>query len=221
MGRSLLLCGLAGTAAFAPCRAAAITGPAVIERMQDRFARARTYQAHFEKQFYWAVLDKGMARQGRIYTRKPGQFRVELDDGDLVVADGQAIWAYSKANNQVLVTPYREELRTPWEILVEYAQGYQPVAVEEVSGDGRRAYLVTLQPRADAPLPTRLKRMRVWVDGKEWHLLRLEQVEANDDVRTYILRDHRTDQDLEDGLFRFTPPDGAEVIDRRVPESGS
>lgn len=200
-------------------QALAATGPEVIERMQSRFAEARTYEARFEKEFYWAALDRRMSREGRIYTRRPGQFRVEVQDGDLVVADGQRIWAYSKANEQVVVSQYAGELRTPWEVLVEYASAYRPVAVEETQLDGRRAYQVTLQPLEDVPAAARLQRMRVWVEAKGWDLLRVEQVEANDDMRTYTLRDHRTNRNLTDDLFRFTPPEGTEVIDRSAPDA--
>lgn len=204
-----------------PDRAPAVDGAEIIERVQSRFAEAQTYEVRFQKDFYWAVLDRRMSRQGRVYTRRPGQFRVEVEDGDLVVADGRNIWAYSKANAQVVVSPYAGELRTPWEVLVEYASGYRPVAVAPTEVDGRTAYQVTLEPVADPPAHLRLKRMRVWVDVRDWQLLRVEQVEANDDVRTYILRDHRTNRKLDDDLFRFTPPEGTEVIDRRAPDSGS
>lgn len=200
--------------------AGAITGSEVIERMQKRFADAKSYEARFEKRFYWAVLDKSMSRQGRIYTRKSGEFRVEIEDGDLVVADGQTIWAYNKANDQVLVSAYRGELRTPWEILVQYTAGYSPVAVKEDKIDGHDAYEVTLQPREDVPAHLRLQRMRVWIERKDWHLLRVEQVEANDDIRTYVLSGHRKNKKLKDALFQFQPPEGAQVVDQRRPAEG-
>ena len=93
-------------APWRPSPAAAVTGDEIMERVRDRFARARTYEASFEKRFYWAVLDKHATRQGKIYTHRPGRFRVQLEGGDLVVADGEAIWAYSKTNEQVIVSPY-------------------------------------------------------------------------------------------------------------------
>ncbi len=203
-----------------PQVAAAVTGAEVIDRMQERFADAKTYEARFEKRFYWAVLDKSMSRQGHLYTRRSGEFRVEVQDGDLVVADGKTIWAYNRANDQVIVSAYKGELRTPWEILVQYTAGYQPVAVKEDKIEGREAYEVTLQPREDVPAHLRLQRMRVWVDRKDWHLLRVEQVEANDDIRTYVLSGHRKNKKLKDDLFRFQPPEGAQVIDQRRPAEG-
>ena len=201
-----------------PSGAGAVTGDEIIDRVRDRFSKARTYEARFEKRFYWAVLDKELSRQGRIYTRRPGRFRVQLEDGDLVVADGQAIWAYSKANEQVIVSAYDGVvLQTPWEVLVKYADGYRPVAVERTDLDGRDVYLLTLQPTEDVPPRMRMERMRLWVEDKGWRLLRIEQVESEDNISTYILSGHRRNRRLDDDLFRFTPPEGTEIIDRRPP----
>jgi chaperone LolA len=193
----------------------AITGAEVIEKMEERFAKSKTYSATFEKQFFWAVLDRNMSREGKIHTRRPHEFRVEVEDGDLVIADGEAIWVYNKANEQVIVGDYEGELRTPWEILVEYADGYAPVSVAETELDGKDAYIVILQPRPDAPANLQVKRLRAWVDRKDWDLLQVEQLETNDDRRTYILRDHRRNKKMNDSLFQFTAPDDVEVIDRR------
>jgi len=218
----LLLC-LALCAWIAPAPAGAITGGEVIERMQRSFAKAKTFSARFEKHFHWAVLDRQLVRHGRLYTRRPGQFRVEVGDGDLVVADGQAIWAYSEENEQVVVSPYAGDLRTPWEILVEYADSFAPVAVEESEIGGRDCYLVTLQPRPDAAYTsggTQVRRMRIWVDEDKWHLLQVEQVEANDDVRTYVLTDHRVNKKLDDELFTYEPSAEVEIIDRRPTPPG-
>ena len=187
--------------------------------MRNNFAKAKTYSAKFEKRFYWAVLDKNLSQKGKLYTRKPGQFRLEVEDGNVVVADGSAIWAYTEKNEQVVVSPYDRELPTPWEILVEYTESFSPLAVVETALEGRPCYLITLEPKAGVvPQPTaglQVVRMKVWVDKKRWHLLKVEQLEANDDLRTYILKDHRAGKKLDDDLFVFDPPDGVEVIDRR------
>ena len=196
---------------------ASITGAEVIERMQKRFEKSKTFSAKFERRLHWAVLDKELSRSGRIYTRKPGEFRVEVEDSDIVVADGSAIWAYSPENEQVLVSSYDGVLPTPWEILVEYSEQYSPVAVAATELDGRACYAVTMAPRAGAKSTGagHVVRMRVWVDKKRWHLLMVEQTEANDNVLTHVLSRHRVDDKLKDELFTFQPPTGVQVIDRR------
>jgi outer membrane lipoprotein-sorting protein len=60
--------------------------------------------------------------------------------------------------------------------------------------------------------------MRVWVDRKKWLLLQVEQLEANGNLTTYRLKDHRTNKKIDDEIFAFQVPEGVEVLDRRTPE---
>ncbi|MDE2810993.1 MAG: hypothetical protein OXN90_21465, partial [Gemmatimonadota bacterium] len=57
------------------CLAASATlgqsGEEIIARVQKRLSSYKTFSARFEKQFYWAVLDKYRSREGRIYLRRP------------------------------------------------------------------------------------------------------------------------------------------------------
>ena len=202
---------------WASGQADAVTGPEVIERMQKSFAKSNTFSAHFEKAFYWAVLDKHLKRSGRIFTSQPGRFRVELEDGDLIVADGQAMWAYNQQNAQVVVSDYDGELRTPWEILVEFAASFTPVSVSEAELSGRACYLVVLQPATEHHPGEggTIVRMRVWVDRKRWYLLQVEQLESNGDLRTYVLTGHKHNKKIADDVFEFELRPDVDVVDRR------
>ena len=190
------------------------TGGEIIAEVQKRLSDYKTFSARFEKQFYWAVLDKRRDREGRIYLRRPDRFRIELEGGDVVVADGKAIWSYVKRNEQVVVSPYAGEVQTPWEIFFDYAERYTPIAVEETELDGRSCYLLVMAPENEVSV---VEQMRVWVDRKKWLLLKVEQLEANGNVTTYLLKDHRTNKKIDDEVFAFEVPKGAEVLDRRAP----
>ena len=150
----LMLIGVLGFLLVSPVHS--ITGSEVIERMQKRFAKSETFSAKFEKRFYWAVLDKHLTQSGNIYTRKPGQFRVEVE-GDLIIADGKSIWSYTKDNNQVIVSDYDTEFLTPWEILVDYSQTFDPVSVAQTKLDGRSCYTIVLKPQNDTGTVERQK----------------------------------------------------------------
>ncbi len=86
--------------------------------------------------------------------------------------------------------------------------------MEEGELDGRPCYALLLKPRTEGYVA----QLKIWVDRKRWHLLKAEQVEVNDNVTTYILRDHRTNKKLDPELFGFEPPEGVDIIDRREPE---
>ena len=196
--------------------AAAVTGNEVVEKLQKNFSKYKSFAAEFEQQFYWAVLEKQWSRKGRIYTRQPKQFRLEIEGGDTFVADGHTIWAYSPQNEQVIASSYEDDLKTPWEILLDYSESLAPVAIEEVKLERRSCYLLTLKPQTTF---SDIAQMRIWVDNKKWQLLKAEKVETNDNITTYVLKDERIDKKLDDALFHFNPPEGTEVIDRRPPLS--
>lgn len=209
-----MLIGVLGFLLVSPVHS--ITGSEVIERMQKRFAKSETFSAKFEKRFYWAVLDKHLTQSGNIYTRKPGQFRVEVE-GDLIIADGKSIWSYTKDNNQVIVSDYDTEFLTPWEILVDYSQTFDPVSVAQAKLSGQSCYTIVLKPQNETSTVEgqKVQWMKIWVDKKHWYLLQVEQLEANEDLRTYILKDHRVGKKLNNELFFFDDIDGVDVIDRR------
>lgn len=207
-----LACGV--WVALAASAAAAVTAAEVVQRVQERLSAQRTFAARFEKQFLWAALDRTATRRGHLYLQRPDRFRVETDDGTVVVADGTAIWSYSERNSQVVVSPYAGEFQTPWEVFLDYSSQYVPVALEEVRLGRDRCYLVVLQPQSEAAEVTQ---MRIWVDAKHWYPHRVEQLEDSGNLTTYLLSDVETNGKLDAGLFAFAPPAGTEVIDRRTP----
>ena len=198
-----------------PVEVLGITGGEIIAEVKERLSDYKTFSARFQKQFYWAVLDKRRNREGRIYLCRPDRFRIELEGGDLVVADGRAVWSYVERNAQVVVSPYEGEVKTPWEVFFDYAERYTPIAVEESKLEGRDCHLLIMVPESKVSV---VERMRVWVDRKKWLLLQVEQLEANGNLTTYRLTDHRTNKKIDDEVFAFEVPQGVEVLDRRVPE---
>ena len=200
---------------FGPSAAMGITGDEIIAEVQERLTDYKTFSARFEKKFYWAVLDKQRDREGRIYLSRPDRFRIELQGGDVIVSDGEAIWSYIERNAQVVVGPYEGEVKTPWEMFFDYSERYTPISVEENELDGRSCYLLVMAPENEVSV---VERMRVWVDRKKWLLLQVEQLEANGNLTTYRLKDHRTNKKIDDEVFAFQVPEGVEVLDRRTPE---
>ena len=199
--------------------ASAITGGEIVERVQKKLNEYKSFSAAFEKQFYWAALDKNRSREGYLYMRRPGHFRVELDNGDAMVADGQTVWSYVKRNRQVVVSSYSEELRTPWQIFVDYSDNYIPLAVKEIKLSGRSSYMLILGSADQSEVRSR-KQMKVWVDKKKLWLMQIETVEDNGDITTYKLKKHKENKKIKDDVFAFEVPKGVDVIDRRVPVLG-
>ena len=215
----MLRCHVLAAAVFAACyasAAAAITGGEIVEKVQEKLEEYKSFSAEFEKQFYWAALDKSRSRSGKLYMRSPDHFRVELDNGDAVVANGETMWSYAERNKQVVISPYEGELSTPWQVFVDYSANYVPLAVEETKLNGRSCYMLVLKPTGDAYANSK-KQMKVWVDKKKWWLLQVETLEDNQDVTTYTLKDHKENKKIDDEVFAFQLPKGVDIVDRRPP----
>ena len=188
------------------------TGSEIIEKMNDQLRRYDTFSASFEKEFYWAALDKSRRRLGQIFMGRPNRFRVQLDNGDTMVADGKNVWSYVERNRQVIVSDYEHEMRTPWQIFGDYSTNYTPTAVQKSKFSGKRCFILTLRPNDLEPKQTSMK---VWVDKKKWWLLQVETTESNGDVTTYTIKEHQKNKKIDPSLFSFAVPVGADIIDHR------
>ncbi|MEE3235574.1 MAG: outer membrane lipoprotein carrier protein LolA [Candidatus Latescibacterota bacterium] len=194
----------------------ALTGGEIVGRLQDRLEGYKTFSMDFEKEFYWAALDKTRSRTGKIYMQNPNQFRVGLDNGDVMVADGITVWSYVDRNKQVIISDYDGELRNPWQIFVDYSANFVPTVVEETKIAGRSAYIISMRERlSDSPD----RWLKIWVDKKKWWLLKIEYGEENGDITTYRLKEHKVNKKLRSGSFSFVIPGGVEVLDRRISPS--
>ena len=205
----LLLCGSAW----------GIDGPEVIGKLQAQFDAMHSLSARFEKRHYWKLDGQAHEIEGRIYVQKPDRFRLETRI-QTVVTDGETAWSYVPDNRQVLMQSYtsvkddRSYEKQLFDLILTggYLDRFVPRYAGEERVDRKACHLVELAARQDGAY---ISRVRLWVDGKEWQVRRVEYQNINDDITTYTLSDLKVNKKLKDGLFQFTPPKGVEVVDLR------
>ncbi len=191
----------------------AITGGEIVKKLRDRLENYVTYSMRFEKEFYWSALDKTRSRSGTFYMQNPNKFRVGIDNGDVVVADGTTVWSYIDRNKQVLISDYEGDLQNPWQIFVDYSTNFVTIGVKETKIAGKSAYMLSMKEESNNSLGRGLK---IWVDKKKWWMLQIEFVETNGDITTYRLKEHKVNKKIKSSRFSFLIPDGIEVVDRRT-----
>ena len=77
----------------------------------------------------------------------------------------------------------------------------------------RTAHVLTLRPRSGE---AGYESLKVWIDADDALLRTFEIREQNGAVRRFELSEVRRNPSLGDELFRFTPPEGARIIERGV-----
>jgi outer membrane lipoprotein carrier protein len=218
----------------APGTAAAPAGPNAATpapgeaRSQDRAAAiltqaetaargVRSLEADFTQTLSIPLLNQTQRSTGKLYQRKPDRFLMRFSDpaGDVIVADGRHFWLYypSTDRTQVMRTSIAaggEAVDLQAQFLSNPNQRFVATVAGQESVGGRAADVLTLVPRGASPY----KILKIWVDREDHLVRRFEMTEENESVRRVELRNLRTNHTLDNSLFTFTPPAGAQVFDQ-------
>lgn len=186
-----------------------------IDAVQRRYESISDFRADFVQTTRTVALpgaSAGAAARGTVIFAKPSRMRwaYTAPEPSITVSDGKTLWIYD---------PARAEVQR-----MSGIEGYfSGAAVQFLVGEGdvRRDFVVTeiactpesgeleLVPRTDASY----EKLRILVDRATGELRRSTVVDLLGNVTAVEFSDVRANQHPDDGVFRFTPPDGVEVID--------
>lgn len=190
---------------------------AALDRAVAMYGAMNTFHATFEQTLTNPLTGSTMQAKGEVHRQKPNLIAVRFTDpeGDRIVIDGSAIWLYMPSTNP------KQAYKMP--LGAGAAGAFDPVQLMEsprtryditdggtaTVGD-RRVHVVTLVPkRANGPFSS----AKVWIepDGT------IRQFEVTDGSgmtrRVRLLTMHRNAA-VPNGTFRFTPPQGVQVVDQ-------
>lgn len=190
---------------------------ALYRKAATRFANARTIRAGFEQTLLSPMTKSPRLSRGEMLQRPPARFAFRFTEpaGDLVLADGEALWVYlpSTAKGQVLKLP--RELGSAFDVVAKLLANpgdmNQVRVVPEadmVGGEPVRLYALT--PRSNgAPFQS----AKVWIGADA--LVRQIEIEEPGGLRRRLrFTKMRLGVSLPKDAFVFTVPDGVRVIDQ-------
>jgi len=211
MSICLLLSGGVSSDLFAGSRSA----KEIVKRVQKKYSELKTLQADFEQIFVWDLADETQTVKGKIYVNHGNKYRIDTDTQS-IVTDGTTVWTYSKDRDQVIIdTVAKSEDTLPTNLLFRYSEDYKPIFRGEELLDGRKSYVIYLEPKGEDGL---IQSMTLWVDASSWLTTKVEQIDINENISTYIVRNVQEDIELPPSLFKFSPTGDMEVVDLRTGE---
>jgi outer membrane lipoprotein carrier protein len=194
-------------------------GAAVLRRAAAAYENVRSLSADFVLNFENPLLRQRLTSRGTIYQRQPDRIALRFSDpeGDLIIGDGQYFWVYYPSNNP------QQVIRAPAAAAGESAVNLQaqfigdPVArfdhtlegTESVAG--RSAHVLMLVPRQRVEY----RSLKVWIDERDSLARRFEITEHNGSIRRFDLSNLQVNPSIPDAVFRFTPPQGANIVTPR------
>jgi outer membrane lipoprotein carrier protein len=203
-------------ASEAPASQAPVAGGlevgAVVEGIQAFYAGAQDFQASFTQTYTYQIYDRKQVSHGTVYFKKPRRMRWDYQKPTpkVFVADGQTLWVYEPEESQV----FKRDLKS----------AQIPAALAFMSGEGKltdefdaklleskdaNTVRVELIPRHHAG---DYKSLILNVDRATYAVKASTVVDPVGNTNHLVFSGVKTNQNLPDKGFVFSPPAGVKVL---------
>jgi outer membrane lipoprotein carrier protein len=182
----------------------------IIRKVQDRYNSARTLSVHFVEN-YSILGHPRPAESGTLSLRKQGKMRWDYSrpEGKLFISDGKEVFLYTATDNRVEKVPLRdtEDMRAPLAFLLgrlDMRKEFRDFQIRE----GEGGTWLDASAKTDR-LPYEKVQMLIARDGS---IAKLNVVGRDQSLLSYNFTDEKINLPLNDRLFHFQIPPGAEVV---------
>lgn len=196
-----------------PLFGSGISPQEIIQKVEQKLAEEKTIVAKFEELYFWKLTGEKQTIKGEFTLKGENQFRITTDD-QLIISDGKTLWTYSKPAGRVLIDKV-ENTQDDWlpqKLFLKTQKEYRSrLSGEEVLQE-RKCYVIEFEAEKSDQYITKMK---VWVDAELWIPKKIEQTDISRNRTIYSIYEVKTGTALDNALFEFKVPDGAEIIDLR------
>lgn len=188
---------------------------AILRATSRAYEGLRSFRATFEQTLQNTLLGRTTRSEGTLYQRQPDRFLMDFSDpaGDRIVSDGRYFWLYFPsvdAKQVIRSSRGAQGLDLHSQFIGDPVQRFETTYHGMEAVRGRQAHVMTLVPREAMGY----QRLKVWIDADDHLVRRFELTENNGNIRHFVLSDLARNPSLSNDLFEFTPPAGAQVVER-------
>jgi outer membrane lipoprotein carrier protein len=205
-----------------------VAGPAVaaekapgLEQLLDGIEK-RYAGTGFTADFFQESMLKAMqitdTAEGRLIVQRPDKMRWEysMPDIQIIITDGESMWIYRPADQQVMVGPAPEFFGrgkgAGFLSDIRQIRKSFKVALQQAENDAyHRLRLLPLKPMPE------LSEVILSVSKTDYRIDQVVTFNAYGDETRIVLTDYRFDMDPDDALFDFKIPEGVEVVPLDTP----
>lgn len=183
----------------------------LLKGVEARYNKAKTLQVLFKEEY----TPPGHGRRtesGLLMLRKPGRMRWDYSQpaGKQFVSDGKLLWLYTPSENRVEKMKFQEsdDMRAPLAFLLgklNFDKEFRNIQAKPDGTDTR----ITAEPKTDN-LPYSAVEFVVAPDS---HIKEVRVTGFDKSVLHFTFDQERLDPKLDDKLFSFQMPKGAELVE--------
>ena len=214
---ALILCNLG----FIPV-ASGVTGQAVLVEIQNRYETTNDFEARFVQEFVGKVMKQPQKGEGKVYFKKKGMMRWDYRvPNQKFISNGQIVWYYQPDENQVLVYDLSNLVKekTPLAFLAgegNLSRDFDLVNFNEAISPKEENYVVELAPKEPH---AGLSKLILTVDKKTYYVNQADVIDGLGNVTRTRFMDIKTNLGLQNSVFNFSIPPGAEVLKVQEPQA--
>lgn len=182
----------------------------IIKKVQNNYKDLYDAKAEFSMTEKFSG-GKSTSSSGTIMIQKENKYKIKTKSYTLVT-DGVTSWSYSPSKKQVVIDNYKDDGSTfsPNKFLFNYPENFYSDYVGDEKVNKKDCYVLKLTPRNKG----NIKSAKVWVDQAEYYIRKIT-ITTSESTKTYTLKSITLNPGLSSSEFKFTPPEGVEVIDLR------
>lgn len=181
----------------------------ILMRVQQRYDCSRSFQANFVETL---SSPGGMTRtrKGTVYFKKVGRMRWEFGAPSVgtVVSDGKTVYDYEQDLNQVVELPVSKALKSNATAFLlglgNIRRDFKAALPPGPSRDGLTHIILTPKGGGDT--------MELGLDPKSYDIINFKLTSQIGGVTELKFSDIQTNVALNDSLFSFRIPDGADIV---------
>ncbi len=176
-----------------------------LESLSHSLANIGSYRAEFQQNIYDQDQDLVQQTEGTLMAARPGKLRWEsrAPYAQLIVVDGKQIWRYEEDLQQVVVSPYSDDLGSTPALLLSGDVDSIGARYEVAEVDGQ----YELKPRNEQSL---FRAMRVVIaDGK---ITRLQLEDTLGQTTRLTFTSIELNPAIPPDSFEFVVPEGVDVL---------
>ena len=195
----------------------------LLDKSVAAHAALRSLKVTFEQVIQNPLTGSSAASRGEMLQKGPRYLSIRFSQprGDLIVADGQALWVYLPSTNpgqvfRIAIGAQGGAVAGSVDVLSQFFQqprGHYDVKDAGVSPiDGRDAHAIILTPKkpGDAPFTKAV----IWIDPRSAYVRQFETTDGSGLVRMVKVTRFGANARINDNVFRFVPPANVKVFDQ-------
>ncbi|MCS4309128.1 outer membrane lipoprotein carrier protein [Rheinheimera pacifica] len=178
------------------------------QTLQRKLASIKSFSASFEQQVFDAQKQLLQQGKGELMIRQPALFRFETTEPEpnLFIGDGQSLWFYNEALEQLTIYDAASEVnRTPFVLLTST----KPELWAQYNVEQQGEQFVIRSKDADSPV----KQLTLSFSGAA--LSNMQVLDMNQQTSEFNFTLMQLNIELDKALFRFTPPEHTDIDDQR------